>query len=69
MKTKNSDAMPAPEFSFITETSALARETLKLLYSAKRLFRFLACANEVNNQGDICCYADKSCAIACSPSA
>ena len=30
MKTKNSDAIPAPEFSFITETSVLARETLKL---------------------------------------
>ena len=26
--------MPAPEFSFIIETSALARETLKLFYYA-----------------------------------
>ena len=34
MKTKNSDAIPAPEFSFITETSALAHETLKLFYYA-----------------------------------
>ena len=32
MKTKNSDAIPAPEFSFIIETSTLARETLKLFY-------------------------------------
>lgn len=29
----------------------------------------LACANEVNNQSDICCHADKGCTIACSPSA
>jgi hypothetical protein len=38
MKTKNSDAMPAPEFSFITETSALARETLKLFNYASGVY-------------------------------
>ena len=37
MKTKNSDAIPAPEFSFIIETSALARETLKLFNYAWRI--------------------------------
>ena len=42
MKTKNSDAMPAPEFSFIIETSALARETLKLFnYALAYYFTFL----------------------------
>ena len=53
----------------IFETSALARETLKLFYSAKRLFRFLASENEVNDERDICGYADEGGAIACSPSA
>ena len=53
----------------IFETSALARETLKLFYSAKRLFRFLASKNEVNDERDICSYADEGGAVACSPSA
>ena len=53
----------------IFETSALARETLKLFYSAKRLFGFLASENEVHNKREICGYADEGSAIACSPSA
>ena len=53
----------------IVETSALARETLKLFYSTKRLFGFLASENEVNDESDVCGYANEGGAVACSPSA
>ena len=53
----------------IFETSALARETLKLFYSAKRLFCFLAGKNEVHDQSNIRGYADEGGVVACSPSA
>ena len=53
----------------IFETSALARETLKLFYSTKRLFGFLAGKNEVHDQCNIRSYADEGGVVACSPSA
>ena len=52
----------------ISETSALARETLKLFYSAKRLFRLLASKNEVHDQRHIRGQANQSSTVACSPS-